>query len=201
MKILWAIVDGGGNIPPQVAVARALQARGVDIHFIGHVGARERIETAGFTFETFGTGRAFEPTTPRSLASLMTTFVREMTDRSLGPQVLDAARRQGADAIVVDTLLVAVAADVQKSGIPMVVFVHCFYRAIQDTASGPMGWYAKLRGLDVMAPERAKALQIVAARADLDPVRGTPRSSTPGQFGRASPEPPPRHSRRESWSA
>ena len=29
MKILFAIVDGGGNIPPQLAVARALAARGV----------------------------------------------------------------------------------------------------------------------------------------------------------------------------
>ena len=32
MKILFAIVDGGGNIPPQLAVARALQARGVQVH-------------------------------------------------------------------------------------------------------------------------------------------------------------------------
>ena len=31
MKILFAIVDGGGNIPPQLAVARALRARGVEI--------------------------------------------------------------------------------------------------------------------------------------------------------------------------
>ena len=29
MKILFAIVDGGGNIPPQLAVARALAVRGV----------------------------------------------------------------------------------------------------------------------------------------------------------------------------
>ena len=174
MKILWAIVDGGGNIPPQIAVARALQARGVDIHFIGHVGARERVEAAGFSFETFSSGREFEPTTPRSLAPLMVTFTREMTDRSLGPQVLDAARRHGADAIVVDTLLVGVTTDVITSGIPMVVFVHCFYRAVQDMTAGPMGWYARLRKMDPRAPERADALQIVAARADLDPMRGTP---------------------------
>jgi UDP:flavonoid glycosyltransferase YjiC (YdhE family) len=71
MKILWAIVDGGGNIPPQIAVARALQKRGADIHFIGHAGARERVEKAGFTFETFGTGREFNPTIPRSLPAMM----------------------------------------------------------------------------------------------------------------------------------
>ncbi|TXH15622.1 MAG: UDP-glucuronosyltransferase, partial [Mycobacterium sp.] len=174
MKILWAIVDGGGNIPPQIAVARALRKRGADIHFIGHVGARERVENADFTFETFSTGREFNPTTPRSLPAMMAMFTREITDRSLGRQVLDAARRRDADAIVVDTLLVSVTADVIKSGIPTVMFVHCFYRAVQDAVAGPMGWYARLRGIDVKAPERADALQIVAARADLDPVRGTP---------------------------
>jgi hypothetical protein len=28
MKVLFAVVDGGGNLPPQLAVARALRARG-----------------------------------------------------------------------------------------------------------------------------------------------------------------------------
>ncbi|WP_285033340.1 nucleotide disphospho-sugar-binding domain-containing protein [Mycolicibacterium sp. lyk4-40-TYG-92] len=189
MKILWAIVDGGGNIPPQIAVARALRQRGVDVHFIGHTGARERVETAGFSFETFNTGREFDPTTPRSLAAMMTTFVREMTDRSLGPQVLDAARRHCADAIVVDTLLVAVIADVLKHGIPAVVFVHCFYRAVQDMAAGPAGWYTRLRGMDPRAPEHADALQVVAARADLDPVRGTPPVVHTGVVWQGTPAP------------
>ncbi|OKH79652.1 UDP-glucuronosyltransferase [Mycobacterium sp. ST-F2] len=174
MKILWAIVDGGGNVPPQIAVARALRDRGFDIHFIGHTGVRERVETAGFSFETFSTGRAFDATTPQSLPSIMAMFTREVTDRSLGPQVLAAAWRQSADAIVIDALLVSVMADVVKSGTPMVVFVHCFYRAVQDMTAGPMGWYARLRGMDPRIAERVNALQIVAARADLDPMRGTP---------------------------
>ncbi|RUP32880.1 MAG: UDP-glucuronosyltransferase [Mycolicibacterium sp.] len=189
MKILWAIVDGGGNIPPQIAVARALRKRGADIHFIGHVGARERVEKAGFTFETFSTGREFNPTTPRSLPAMMAMFTREITDRSLGRQVLDAAHRQDADAIVVDTLLVSVTSDVIRSGIPIVVFVHCFYRAVQDALAGPMGWYARLRGIDVKAPERADALQIVAARADLDPMRGTPPVVHTGVVWQGTPSP------------
>ena len=42
MKILFAVVDGGGNIPPQLAVANALRARGAEVHFIGHRGVRDR---------------------------------------------------------------------------------------------------------------------------------------------------------------
>jgi MGT family glycosyltransferase len=55
-----------------------------------------------------------------------------------------------------------------------VVFVHCFYRAVQDAAVGPLGWLLRLRGVPPLGAERNGALQIVAARADLDPVRGAP---------------------------
>ena len=54
MKILFVIVDGGGNIPPQLAVARALQARGVEIHVLGHSGIRERVEAAGLKVWNIG---------------------------------------------------------------------------------------------------------------------------------------------------
>ena len=42
MKVLFAIVDGGGNIPPQLAVARALASRGVEVRVLGHRGIRQR---------------------------------------------------------------------------------------------------------------------------------------------------------------
>ncbi len=59
MKILFAIVDGGGNIPPQLAVARALAARGVEVQVLGHRGIRERVEAAGLAFEPFTDGQTF----------------------------------------------------------------------------------------------------------------------------------------------
>ena len=69
MKILFAIVDGGGNIPPQLAVAKALAVRGVQIQVLGHRGIRERVEAAGLAFESFTQGRHFDPTVQRSLRS------------------------------------------------------------------------------------------------------------------------------------
>ena len=64
MKILFVMFDGGGNIPPQLKVARALKNRGADIHVIGLPGIRERVESEGLSFEEFGsfmslTGLAF----------------------------------------------------------------------------------------------------------------------------------------------
>ena len=45
MKALFVTVDGGGNIPPQLAVARILRNRGAEVRFLGHHGIRDRVAT------------------------------------------------------------------------------------------------------------------------------------------------------------
>ncbi len=128
MKILFVVVDGGGNIPPQLAVARALRARGADVCFLGHQGVRNRLQQAGFSFESFTTGADFDPTAQRPLLSMMRDMAKVTTDRRLGRETLGAARRHGIDVVVVDTLLTVAAREVMAANIPTVVFVHCFYR-------------------------------------------------------------------------
>lgn len=174
MKVLFAIVDGGGNIPPQLAVARALQSRGVEIVVLGHRGIRERVEVAGLAFEPFTGGKHFDPTVQRSLPAIMTAFTRVATDRRLGQCVVEAARRHAVDAVVVDMILTAGIPKIVDSGVPTIVFAHCFYRAVQDLAASPVGWMLRLRGTDPLAPEHQGLLQVVSARADLDPMRGDP---------------------------
>jgi UDP:flavonoid glycosyltransferase YjiC (YdhE family) len=174
MKILFVMVDGGGNIPPQLAVARALAARGVEVRVLGHFGIRERVEAAGLTFEPFTDGTHFDPTIQRSLAAIMAGFTRVAADRSLGRCVVKAARQHNVDAVVVDMILTAGIPEIVDSGIPTIVFVHCFYRAVQDLAASPVGWMLRLRGTDPLAAEHRGLLQLVSARADLDPMRGSP---------------------------
>lgn len=174
MKVLFAIVDGGGNIPPQLAVARALASRGVQVRVLGHRGIRQRVEAAGLAFEPFTEGQHFDPTVQRSLAAIMTAFTRVAADRRLGQCVVEAARRHDVDAVVVDMILTAGIPEIARSGIPTIVFVHCFYRAVQDLAASPVGWMLRLRGTDPLAPEHLGLLQVVSARADLDPMHGDP---------------------------
>ncbi|OBA99126.1 UDP-glucuronosyltransferase [Mycobacteriaceae bacterium 1482268.1] len=174
MKILFVIIDGGGNVPPQLGTARALRARGAEILVLGHRGIRDRVEAAGFPFESFSGGAHFDPTLRRSLAAMMTAFIRVAADKDVGRYIVETARRHGVDAVVVDMILGASIPEIKKAGIPTVVFVHCFYRAVQDLAASPVGWMLRLRGTDPLAAEHGGLLQLVSARADLDPVRGNP---------------------------
>ena len=197
MKILFVTVDGGGNIPPQLATARALRNRGARVSFLGHEGIRERVEAAGFPFEPFGAGHEFDPTIRRPLLATMADFARTAMDRQLGRCAVDVARRQAVSAIVVDVILTAGISEVRKANIPTVVFVHCFYRGMQDLAASPVGWLLRLRGTPPLGSEQSDALHIVSARADLDPVRGAPPVhhtgiAWQGVPGAASPQPVPR---------
>src|SRR6478672_10092526 len=130
--------------------------------------------TVGSKFEPFAAGRNFDPTVQRSLAAIMTSFTRVAADRRLGQSVVEAARRHDADAVVVDMILAAGIPEIVDSDIPTIVFVHCFYRAVQDLAASPVGWMLRLRGTDPLAAEHRGLLQVVSARADLDPIRGAP---------------------------
>jgi UDP:flavonoid glycosyltransferase YjiC (YdhE family) len=189
MKLLFAIVDGGGNVPPQLGVARALQARGVEIHVIGHSGIRDRVEAAGLPFESFSDGEEFDPTEQRSLAGLMTQFMRVASDRRLGRAAVAAARRHEVDAVVVDMILTAGIPEIADAGVPTIVLVHCFYRAVQDMAAGPVGWALRLRGKNPLEAQRRGLLQLVTARADLDPMRGTPPVRHTGVVWQGLPRP------------
>ena len=175
MKILFVVVDGGGNIPPQLAVARALRSRGAQVHFLGHQGVRERVEASGFSFDAFPTGREFHPTMQRPLLRMVSDMAKVSMDRRLGRDAVEAAHRHDADVVVVDVLMTAGISELMAANIPTVVFVHFFYRALQAFAAGPVGWLLRLRGIAPLGAERRGALQIVSARADLDPMRGTPQ--------------------------
>lgn len=189
MKLLFALFDGGGNIPPQLQTARALRARGAEIHVLGFGGLQERVEKEGFSFEEFADARHFDPTTQRPLAVMMAQFAAVMADRGLGDRIVETARRHGVDAVVVDMILSAATLEVVKAAIPTVVFVHCFYRAVQDFASSPVGLLLRLRGIAPVDPERSDVLQIVSARADLDSTKGAPAVHHVGVVWQGVPRP------------
>jgi UDP:flavonoid glycosyltransferase YjiC (YdhE family) len=174
MRILFVVADGGGNIPPQLGVARALRRRGARVQFLGHREIRRQIEADDFEFEEFASATPTKSTQQRSLLRLMSDFARAATDLSIGDEVLAVARRDCADIVIVDVLLNAAVSKVAASEFRTVVFVHCFYRMVQDLAGGPIGLLLRLRGIDPLDAERSGPLLLVSARADLDPVRGTP---------------------------
>ncbi len=172
MKVLFVTVDGGGNVPPQLGVARALRTRGAEVVFLGHPGLRERVEQAGFAFEQFSTGRNFDPLQRRSQLRMIRDFSNVMIDRGIGFDAIAVARRERVDLVVADTIVAGGIERLLAAGVPTVTLVHCFYGAMQDMAASPVGLKLRLHGLNLLGVERGAAVQLVTARASLDPARG-----------------------------
>ncbi|MFD0743407.1 hypothetical protein ACFQ1L_17575 [Phytohabitans flavus] len=66
MDALFVTMDGGGNLPPELGIAREIVRRGGTVRFLGHEPQRAAIEAAGFRFAPVQLGRGYESAAPRS---------------------------------------------------------------------------------------------------------------------------------------
>jgi UDP:flavonoid glycosyltransferase YjiC (YdhE family) len=120
--VLWA---GGGNVPPQLTLARRLVARGHRVRMLAPVVLRESIEAAGIGFEPYQQIPEHDESVPER------SLVRDFEARS----------KLGAVAAARDNLVVAmarpVAADVlatlERRRADVVAFDHLLFGALFAT--------------------------------------------------------------------
>jgi UDP:flavonoid glycosyltransferase YjiC (YdhE family) len=148
-SILFVTWDGGGNVPPALAIARELQGRGAAVRFLGHARQRQMIESAGFPFEQYSNPGSWTATDRRSGLQNVTGFLAVLCGRSLGADALASIAVTPTDVVVVDCLLFGVLDALDRTGVPRAVLVHSLYTAVERTMfAGAPGIVAKLRGLN-----------------------------------------------------
>lgn len=62
LRVLMVYWDGGGNLPPQRALARELKRRGHDVHVLTHDTQAKSVASDGATFHSLATARQWDPT-------------------------------------------------------------------------------------------------------------------------------------------
>jgi MGT family glycosyltransferase len=135
--VLWA---GGGNVPPQLALARRLATRGHRVRMLAPTVLRESIEAAGITFEAYrqipehdesvrerSIVRDFEARSRLgALAASRDNLVGAMT-RPVAADVLDALERRPADVVAFDYLLFGSMFAAEKARIRSAMLIHTIY--------------------------------------------------------------------------
>src|SRR3954452_1960243 len=121
-EILFVTWDGGGNVPPALAIAAELRRRGHGVRFVGHRAQRLSLESAGVEVAPSRAAREFSALDANSPFALMAMF----SDRGLGRYVLEAMNARPADVVVVDCLLFGVMAELRHAGHPYVVLEHLY---------------------------------------------------------------------------
>jgi UDP:flavonoid glycosyltransferase YjiC (YdhE family) len=164
--ILFVTWDGGGNVPPAVAIAQELQTRGHTVRFLGHAVQAPALTAAGFEVEPNRHARAFSAHERHSPVAMMGAF----GDRGMGRDLLDAVAARPADLVVVDCLMFGALDAARSAGLRFAVLEH-FYDGYYERGClrGPLGLSLALRRLRPRAALEAAVARVVTAIPELDP--------------------------------
>jgi UDP:flavonoid glycosyltransferase YjiC (YdhE family) len=181
---LFATWEGGGNLPPAVAIGQELNSRGHDVRFLGHAGQRDRVEAAGLRFLPYRQAKDFHAAAGVSPLKLMTVFA----DAGIGDDVLAELDRAPADVVVLDCLLFGAMKRLRAAGRAYVAYEHTLDGYLRKAAKGPFGILLRLRGLKLID---AGALTFCVTLPAFDPDAGNVVHTGPGVRGTpAAPERP-----------
>lgn len=158
MRILVATFDAGGNLPPLLAIARELDRRGHGVTVL--LEPHQRAD--GLPLRPFATTLA--PRRPGSQLGAAIGLARVFADRRLAAEVVAVAREERADAVVVDSLLVATVRALAAAGIRTISVVHTPWTFLSAAARGPFGAIIRLLG-GVSATASLAAPDLVLATA------------------------------------
>jgi len=186
--LLFVTWDGGGNVPPLLALAGRLQGRGHKVRVMGHPQQADAVTACGLPFVPFTQAPAFSSTARNSPIRLIGLF----GDKTMGRDVSAELRARPADVVVVDCLLFGAMDAVRRAGTPYVVLEHLFDGYLRGSLlRGPMGLALRARRLHAKALLDAAERCLLATLPELDPVRGTPGNRVhTGPFVTAEPAAP-----------
>jgi len=141
VRILQSLYDGGGGVPPQLAVTRRLVERGHELRVLAHDTLRDRVEGTGAEFCVFRDTlpghdmrraetdlvRDWEPSDPLEGLARFRDGVLFGPAAANAAEVLALLERWRPDAILLDWLLFGTALAAERAVIPAVALVHVPY--------------------------------------------------------------------------
>jgi len=136
-RFLFVIVEGGGNVPAQISIARRLRSRGHDVQVLGDPAVEREARSADCSFLPFVHAprhnirdphadviRDWEPTSPIAQMRRVGEHVMFGPSAAYARDVLEAVDRVRPDALAVDCLPFGAIMGAEKSGVPSAVLVH-----------------------------------------------------------------------------
>lgn len=139
-RFLFALWAGGGNVAPQVTLARRLAARGHEVRMLAPAVLREKVEAAGLIFEPYREApehdeavpersliRDFEQRTSLGAATAVRDNLLAGMAAPVAADVLAILGRQRIDVVASDHLLPGGLFAAEKAQVPTVMLVHTVY--------------------------------------------------------------------------
>ncbi len=96
--------DGGGNVPPMLALVKRLCARGHRVRLLGTDTLGTRARRAGSAFEPFTGARSWTPAPDRAIEDDVAGFAVHLAGPELATELVAAVGRGRPDVLVVDAM-------------------------------------------------------------------------------------------------
>ncbi|MFC0681834.1 glycosyltransferase [Lysobacter korlensis] len=175
-NIVFLTLDGGGNVPPAVAIARELDGRGHRVRFLGAETQRHAISAAGFDFRAYTTPTPWLPAEPLPPLAELRSIVRLIGGRGYATDLAADLREEPADAVVIDALIAGSVRAALPLGVPVVVLMHSL---AQFFLTSPVPKLAgRLHGFSAITAWASAAAVLVVTDPQLDAAAG----KAPGNF-------------------
>jgi len=132
---LFVLHDAGGTVPPVLAVAQQLVARGDAVTILSQASVRDRAEAAGCRFV-----QARIPDYDRNIEieQQLTVALPAIAGAELGEEVLATACGDDVDIVVVDPNLAGALAAAESVPLPTAVLLHSLYATFVDEWFGAL---------------------------------------------------------------
>lgn len=140
LRLLFVVIDGGGNVDPQLGVAREAIRRGHEVRVMAHDSLADRVAAVGATFVPFVVAPQSDTRSPDTdlirdweartrLGALNLASKRLALDpaRAFACDVRDELSRHPADVAVIDCMVPGAAFGAEAAGVPRVALVHLPY--------------------------------------------------------------------------
>lgn len=118
--------DGGGNQIPTLGAARAINARGHEVTFLGQRSLARRVEGGGCAFLPYACVPEWTP--GLAAEDERDQFFRLLFGSEVADETRGAIERVRPDALVVDCLLAGALAAAERSGLPAAALFHLLYQ-------------------------------------------------------------------------
>ena len=165
-------VAGGGNVPPTEAIARELITRGHGVHVLGQEHQRTLFEAAGAEFTALDSLQFYGDRKGKTTAlAVVNNAARLASSRAIRAEVAENLARRAPDAVLVDVLMASAVQGSRDAGVPTAVLFHTYYEYwLRGLHAGPVGWLARMRGVNMQHVWESADAQLVTCEAEFDPA-------------------------------
>lgn len=146
--------DGGGNVPPLIAMGKHLLARGHRVRMVGTETIGERARAAGIEFLPFRRAPSWTARPGHALEDEMDDFATHLLGPEMGEELLEAVNTCGPGVVVIDCMAGGALSAAEHLALPTAVLVHLRARFHYDAAGGSS--VASLAAKEALNRQRAR---------------------------------------------